>query len=169
MSCHSSPVTTPPLPPDDPVPANTPPIPTVDNPQDNLPARSEFLVTETAELGNFSPDLEGASAELLGRLERAADEATGATRVSLLTAAAAVRELAARTRRPLRVLDVGCGGGILSEALAREGAQVTGIDLGQAALEAAYPELPFVWLEFEHGGAGVFLLTRSELELVGKN
>lgn len=36
-----------------------------------------------------------------------------------------------------KVLDVGCGGGILSEALAREGARVTGIDLGQAALEAA--------------------------------
>ncbi len=36
-----------------------------------------------------------------------------------------------------RVLDVGCGGGILTEALAREGAAVTGIDLGAAALEAA--------------------------------
>ena len=35
------------------------------------------------------------------------------------------------------VLDVGCGGGILTEALAREGARVTGIDLGQAALAAA--------------------------------
>jgi 2-polyprenyl-6-hydroxyphenyl methylase/3-demethylubiquinone-9 3-methyltransferase len=36
-----------------------------------------------------------------------------------------------------KVLDVGCGGGILTEALAREGADVTGIDLGAAALEAA--------------------------------
>lgn len=36
-----------------------------------------------------------------------------------------------------RVLDVGCGGGILSEALARAGAQVTGIDLSQASLEVA--------------------------------
>ncbi len=35
------------------------------------------------------------------------------------------------------VLDVGCGGGILSEAMARSGARVVGIDLAQAALEVA--------------------------------
>jgi 2-polyprenyl-6-hydroxyphenyl methylase/3-demethylubiquinone-9 3-methyltransferase len=39
--------------------------------------------------------------------------------------------------RRKKVLDVGCGGGILTEALAREGAVVTGIDLGPAALAAA--------------------------------
>ena len=37
----------------------------------------------------------------------------------------------------LRVLDVGCGGGILAEAMAREGARVTGIDAGDAAIAAA--------------------------------
>jgi 2-polyprenyl-6-hydroxyphenyl methylase/3-demethylubiquinone-9 3-methyltransferase len=36
-----------------------------------------------------------------------------------------------------RILDVGCGGGILSEALVKAGAQVTGIDLSLASLEAA--------------------------------
>ena len=36
-----------------------------------------------------------------------------------------------------RVLDVGCGGGILSEALARAGAGVTGIDLAPRVLEVA--------------------------------
>jgi 2-polyprenyl-6-hydroxyphenyl methylase/3-demethylubiquinone-9 3-methyltransferase len=36
-----------------------------------------------------------------------------------------------------RILDVGCGGGILAEAMARAGAQVTGIDLAGEALEAA--------------------------------
>jgi 2-polyprenyl-6-hydroxyphenyl methylase/3-demethylubiquinone-9 3-methyltransferase len=37
----------------------------------------------------------------------------------------------------LRVLDVGCGGGLLSECFAREGALVYGIDLSQSSLAAA--------------------------------
>jgi 2-polyprenyl-6-hydroxyphenyl methylase/3-demethylubiquinone-9 3-methyltransferase len=36
-----------------------------------------------------------------------------------------------------RVLDVGCGGGILSEAMAARGAEVTGIDLSDRALKVA--------------------------------
>jgi 2-polyprenyl-6-hydroxyphenyl methylase/3-demethylubiquinone-9 3-methyltransferase len=36
-----------------------------------------------------------------------------------------------------RVLDVGCGGGILSEAMARLGATVTGIDLSEKPLKVA--------------------------------
>jgi 2-polyprenyl-6-hydroxyphenyl methylase/3-demethylubiquinone-9 3-methyltransferase len=39
--------------------------------------------------------------------------------------------------RDARVLDVGCGGGILSEAMARGGARVLGIDLSQAVLDVA--------------------------------
>src|SRR3990167_1463942 len=35
------------------------------------------------------------------------------------------------------VLDIGCGGGILSESLAQKGAFVTGIDLNKDALAAA--------------------------------
>lgn len=35
------------------------------------------------------------------------------------------------------VLDVGCGGGILSESMAEKGATVTGIDLGEKALKVA--------------------------------
>ena len=35
------------------------------------------------------------------------------------------------------VLDVGCGGGLLCEALAHRGATVTGIDMGEAPLAVA--------------------------------
>jgi 2-polyprenyl-6-hydroxyphenyl methylase/3-demethylubiquinone-9 3-methyltransferase len=35
------------------------------------------------------------------------------------------------------VIDVGCGGGILAEAMARKGARVTGIDLGEKPLKVA--------------------------------
>lgn len=36
-----------------------------------------------------------------------------------------------------RVLDIGCGGGILSDSMARKGAEVTGIDLSTKALRVA--------------------------------
>ncbi len=36
-----------------------------------------------------------------------------------------------------QVVDVGCGGGILSDAMALQGATVTGIDMGRAPLEVA--------------------------------
>lgn len=36
-----------------------------------------------------------------------------------------------------KVLDVGCGGGILAESMAREGAKVTGLDMGAEPLQVA--------------------------------
>jgi len=51
-----------------------------------------------------------------------------------------VERIAAQAGQPLaaaRVLDVGCGGGILCEAMARQGADVLGIDLAREALEVA--------------------------------
>ncbi|EIL94828.1 bifunctional 2-polyprenyl-6-hydroxyphenol methylase/3-demethylubiquinol 3-O-methyltransferase UbiG [Rhodanobacter spathiphylli] len=46
--------------------------------------------------------------------------------------------IAARTDlRDAKVADVGCGGGLLSEALARAGARVTGIDLGSKVIDVA--------------------------------
>ncbi|PLK58565.1 bifunctional 3-demethylubiquinol 3-O-methyltransferase/2-polyprenyl-6-hydroxyphenol methylase [Candidatus Palibaumannia cicadellinicola] len=35
------------------------------------------------------------------------------------------------------ILDIGCGGGILAESMAREGAKVTGLDMSAVALEVA--------------------------------
>ncbi|MES2889068.1 MAG: bifunctional 2-polyprenyl-6-hydroxyphenol methylase/3-demethylubiquinol 3-O-methyltransferase UbiG [Pseudomonadota bacterium] len=39
--------------------------------------------------------------------------------------------------RGKKALDIGCGGGILSEAMAQRGAEVTGIDLAERPLQAA--------------------------------
>lgn len=36
-----------------------------------------------------------------------------------------------------KILDIGCGGGILAESLAQRGARVTGIDMGEAPLSVA--------------------------------
>lgn len=49
-----------------------------------------------------------------------------------------------------QVLDVGCGGGILAESMAQKGAQVTGIDMGEAPLEVARLHLLESGLEVDY-------------------
>jgi 2-polyprenyl-6-hydroxyphenyl methylase / 3-demethylubiquinone-9 3-methyltransferase len=49
-----------------------------------------------------------------------------------------------------KILDMGCGGGILSEALAKAGAQVTGIDLSQASIQIARQHAEAQGLEIEY-------------------
>ncbi|MBI5894435.1 MAG: bifunctional 2-polyprenyl-6-hydroxyphenol methylase/3-demethylubiquinol 3-O-methyltransferase UbiG [Deltaproteobacteria bacterium] len=54
-----------------------------------------------------------------------------------------------------RVLDIGCGGGILSEEFAKAGADVTGIDLSPVALDAAKEHAKETGLEIDYKLASV--------------
>lgn len=46
-----------------------------------------------------------------------------------------------------------------------DGVLIVEVGVSQHYLEQAYPELPFYWFEFEHGGEGVFAIHKSELEV----
>ncbi len=59
------------------------------------------------------------------------------------------------------LLDVGCGGGILTEAMAQRGAEVTGIDMGEAPLSVARLH------QLESGVEAEYLQTTAE-ELAGE-
>ena len=56
---------------------------------------------------------------------------------------------------------------ILAEAgqfLTEQGLLVVEVGNSWVDLEALYPSVPFTWLEFEHGGHGVFAITAKELQ-----
>ncbi|PVV20209.1 MAG: bifunctional 3-demethylubiquinol 3-O-methyltransferase/2-polyprenyl-6-hydroxyphenol methylase [gamma proteobacterium symbiont of Ctena orbiculata] len=63
-----------------------------------------------------------------------------------------------------QVLDVGCGGGILSESMAANGAQVTGIDMGEAPLQVARLHLLESGLEINYERIPVERLAEEQPE-----
>jgi 2-polyprenyl-6-hydroxyphenyl methylase/3-demethylubiquinone-9 3-methyltransferase len=62
------------------------------------------------------------------------------------------------------VLDVGCGGGILSEAMAARGARVTGIDLSAEALTAARQHARMKDIRIDYRQTAVEALTATPSE-----
>ncbi len=63
--------------------------------------------------------------------------------------------------RGKNVLDVGCGGGILAEAMAARGAKVTGIDLADKPLKVAQLHLRISGLEVNYRSVAVEELARE--------
>lgn len=51
-----------------------------------------------------------------------------------------------------------------ADYLTEEGVLLVEVGNSGMALEQAYPNVAFTWLEFEHGGHGVFVFSRAELE-----
>lgn len=68
----------------------------------------------------------------------------------------------------LSVLDIGCGGGLLCEPMARLGAQVTGLDAGGEAIEAArlHAAQSGLAIDYRNDSAEGFARTRKKFDVV---
>jgi 2-polyprenyl-6-hydroxyphenyl methylase/3-demethylubiquinone-9 3-methyltransferase len=70
--------------------------------------------------------------------------------------------------RPLRVLDIGCGAGLLAEPLARAGARVTGIDAAEKNIAAArvHAEAGGLRIDYRAGEPATALGADEQFDLV---
>jgi len=75
-----------------------------------------------------------------------------------------IKEQCGGSLKGKRILDIGCGGGILSESLANEGAIVVGIDLAEAGLEVAKIHLLESGFDIDYQFISAEDLTDSESE-----
>lgn len=50
-----------------------------------------------------------------------------------------------------------------ADHLTVNGVLIAEVGASDLALEEAFPDVPFFWFDFEHGGSGVFMLTRDQL------
>jgi len=75
-----------------------------------------------------------------------------------------IKEQCGGSLKGKRILDIGCGGGILSESLALEGAEVVGIDLAEAGLEVAKLHLLESGLDIDYQFISAEDLTETESE-----
>jgi 2-polyprenyl-6-hydroxyphenyl methylase/3-demethylubiquinone-9 3-methyltransferase len=74
----------------------------------------------------------------------------------------------AKTFEKLSILDVGCGGGLLSEPLARLGAKVTGIDASEKAIQAAnyHSRISELRINYLTGDIGVLIERKKKFNVV---
>ena len=68
----------------------------------------------------------------------------------------------------LRILDVGCGGGLISEALAKRGAIVTGVDASAMSIEVArrHAQQSGLLVDYRHCLAGQLLAEDERFDVV---